>query len=304
MGGASFAASFAAGYGGKIITHLRANILFILFVILGSVTCGKNVTMTLANDIIPVQFMTDTALVIIFASAGLGMFIANIMNIPQSTSLVTVAAIAGVGAYFKILSIKTLLYFLPFWILLPVICYLITHRLTNYFYPPRKSNFWVYEKFVNQEHKLKFFVIITACYSAFSVGSNNVANVAAPYLAYSKLTMPFLLFLFAIVYGLGGFIFTGPIKTAGQKIVPLGLLTASVISLVSGTMMLLASYLGIPQSFVMLKMGSLFAVSTLKHGSELTFSNPITQKTFYTWTINPLIVFLLSYALSGLLFIR
>ena len=299
MGGASFAASFAAPYGGKLIKRKNAGFLFIGFVVLGSALLGKNVSMTLGQELMPQQLIDSKAIIIIFFAAGLSMFVSNLMQIPQSTSLVTVAAICGVGVYYRQLDLKTLVYLIPFWILLPVFSYFLTRWMAGFIYPPRKKNFWIYERFINHRKKLRILVIVLACYSAFAVGTNNVANVVGPLMgSMEALTINQLLILFALVYGTGAFIFTEPIKTAGQKIIPLGLLTASIISLVSGTLMLFASAFGVPQSFVMLKMGAIFAVSSLKDEQQSTFQKPLTKRTLYAWTINPIITFFISLGLS------
>lgn len=301
MGGASFAASFSAPYGGRILSRFQAAVLFAVFVMLGAVTFGENVSHTLGENIVPLDLLDSRAVTVIFLSAGLSMFIANMTKIPQSTSIVTVAVIAGVGLYHQQVSLRTILWFIPFWLLLPAASYAITHVIAGYIYPPRRTNFWIYQKFVNQRRKLKRFVVIASCYNAFSVGTNNVANVVGPLLGPGHVGLLWLLLVFSLVYGAGAFVFSGPINTAGQKIVPLGLLTASVISLVSGTLMLIASWLGIPQSFVMLQMGALFAVSSVKHGSEYTYENPLIRRTFYTWTVNPLITLIISYGLAWLI---
>ena len=299
MGGASFAASFAAPYGGRFIKASKAGLLFIVFVTLGSVLMGKNVAVTLGQEIMPQELIGSKAIIIIFLSAGLSMFASNLMKIPQSTSLVTVASIAGVGVYYRQLDLKTLYYLIPFWILLPVFSYFLTHSIAGSIYPPRKKNFWIYERFINHQNKLKVLVIVMSCYSAFAVGTNNVANVVGPLMGSMKtLTLNHLLIFFAVIYGVGAFIFTEPIKTAGQKIIPLGLLTAAIVSLVSGTLMLIASVFGIPQSFVMLKMGAIFAVSSLKDGQQSTFQKPLTKRILYTWTINPIITFFFSLGLA------
>ena len=300
MGGSSFAGCFAATYGGKIVTHKKALILFCIFVILGSVTFGGNVSRTLGNDIIPAALFNPKTIALIFFTGGLGMYIANLMHIPQSTSLVAVAAIAGVGIQKQALNIATILNFSFFWVLLPLLSFALTYFVTSRVYPPRKENFWVYEQIVNREGKLKKFVIFLGCYNAFAIGTNNVPNVVGPLQGEIPFSLVFQLMIFAVIYGFGGFIFRGPLKTMGDKIVPLGLLTVSIISLITGTLMLIASALGIPQSFVMLQIGSLFAVSALKHGNELTWENPITKKTLVTWAINPLIVFLVTWGLMGL----
>jgi len=299
MGGASFAASFAAPFGGKLIERQKAGLLFIIFVLLGAFLLGKNVSITLGSKLVPEEFINNKTIAIIFFSAGLSMFISNLMKIPQSTSLVTVAAIAGVGVFYKQFNVSTLYYLIPFWILLPALSYFLTHWLTGIIYPPRKGNFWVYERFINHKGKLKAFVIIMSCYSAFAVGTNNVANVVGPLMGSSgEISLRNLLIFFAFIYGGGAFVFIGPIKTAGHKIIPLGLLTAAIISMVSGTLMLVASLYGVPQSFVMLQMGAIFAVSSLKDGQDLTFNKPVIKSIIYTWTINPLITFVISLGLS------
>lgn len=298
MGGASFAASFAAPFGSKIIERQKAALLFIVFVLLGSLLLGKKVSVTLGSEIIPAEFINSKVIIIIFFSAGVSMFISNLMKIPQSTSLVTVAAIAGVGFFYEQLNIRTLCYLIPFWILLPIASYFLTHWLTGVVYPPRKRNFWVYERIINHKNKLKTLVIVMSCYSAFAVGTNNVANVVGPLMGLSDfIALGYLLVFFALVYGSGAFIFIEPIKTAGHKIIPLGLLTASIISMVSGTLMLVASIYGVPQSFVMLQMAAIFAVSSLKDGQSSTFEKSVTKNILYTWTINPLLTFFISLGL-------
>lgn len=301
MGGSSFAASFAAACGGKLIRRQTAIILFIIFVILGAVSLGHHVSITLGRNIVSPDILSQPALVIIFLVAGMSMFAGNIINIPQSTSLVTVAAIAGVGIAVDTVNFSKIFYCLIFWILLPLLSYLLTWLITGYIYPPRARNFWVYEKYINQRNKLKWFAIIAGCYCAFSVGANNVANVVGPLNSQNGGSVLASIFLFAVVYGSGSLVFTGAIKTIGEKVVPLGLLTVSIISMVSGSLMIVASAFGVPQSFVMLQMGSLFAVSVLKKGTSETWNDPVTRRTLYSWTINPVVALLTSFILSRMI---
>ena len=88
-------------------------------------------------------------------------------------------------------------------------------------------------------------------------------------------------------------------KTTSEKIVPLGLITATIVCLVTGALMITASIFGVPQSFVMIKVASLFAISGLKNGHRLTFANPVTKKTYFSWIITPIIAIIISYLLVG-----
>jgi len=298
MGGSNFGASFAAAYGGKILTRKKAQLLFVIFVFLGAVLIGRPVAETLGSKIIPPGLIKVDVLLIILISATVSLFAANLLHVPQSTSLVTVGAILGAGLYFKQIYSGTFFYLMPFWVFSPIIAYILTYLLGKLVYPPRKSNFWIYEKLVNHTDRLKTFVIIASCYNAFSVGTNNVANAAGPLFGAGILGKGLGLALIAPVFGLGSFVFHHPLKTAGNKIVPLGLLTATIICLVTGTLMIIASVFGVPQSFVMIKVASVFAIGGLKNGHKLTFANPVTKKTYLTWLITPLLATLISYTLT------
>jgi sulfate permease len=297
MGGSNFGASFAAAYGGKIITKRRAQFLFIVFVFLGAILIGRPVAETLGTRIVPREFITPDIVLIILLSATVSLFIANGLHVPQSTSFVAIFAILGVGAYFKSVYAETFLYMLPFWVVLPVIGYLLTFFLGKIVYPPRRSNFWIYEKLVNNKNRLKAFIIVASCYNAFSVGTNNVANAVGPLAGAGIIDKALGLALIAPVFGLGSFLFPRSLDTAGQKIVPLGIFSATIICFVTGTLIIIASIFGVPQSFVMVKVAAIFAVSGLKHGHKETFSHPVTRKTYLTWIITPLIAFFISYAL-------
>jgi sulfate permease len=49
MGGANFSASFAAAYGGKVLSKKKAQFLFVLFVFLGAIMLGRPVAQTLGK---------------------------------------------------------------------------------------------------------------------------------------------------------------------------------------------------------------------------------------------------------------
>ena len=299
MGGSNFSVSFAAACGGKILKKRKAQILFSLFVVLGALTLGRPVADTLSKKLIPRELLSFDSVLIVLFSASLSLFIANKLRIPQSTSLVTVGSIMGVGLYFREIFLKNFLYLLPFWIFLPVAGYLLTYFLGRAVYPPRKSNFWIYEKLVNHKERLKVFVVIISCYNAFSVGANNVANAVGPLYGAGIIEKTLGLAVVAVAFGFGSFCFTGTLKTTSQDIVPLGLFTATIICIVTGTLMIFASILGIPQSFVMIKVASVFAIGGLKDGHRVTFSNPLTKKTYLTWIITPIFAIIVSFLLTG-----
>jgi phosphate/sulfate permease len=220
------------------------------------------------------------------------------MHIPQSTSLSTVAAISGVGLYFHEIQVGKIQYLAICWILSTLVSFIMIYTFTSYVYPPRKKNLWIYEKIVHHKNRLIFFVILTSCYNVFSQGSNNVPNVVGPLLAINFIDSQKGLFILGVIFSLGAFLFSGPLKTTSERIVPLGILTATIINLVSGSITLIASFLGIPQPAVIIYTMAVFAVATIKDGPEIIMVNPLTYKTIFTWFINPIITLALSYGLS------
>lgn len=300
MGAPSFAGSFATAYGSRALDRWRAGGLFMILSLAGGLVFGRAVANTLSKGIIPVDFLTAEAVLIILSAATLSLFIANVMHIPQSTSLSTIAAICGVGLFHHDINWGTIALLIVCWVVSTVVSFLCIYFSTQYFYPPRKGNFWVYERIVNHQGRLKMFVILTSCYKAFAQGTNNVANAVGPLAAAGILDTQPGLWVMGLCFGLGAFTFSGPLKTSGDKIVPLGLLTATIINFVSGTITIIASKLGVPLPTVIVYTVAIFAIGSVKDGVMTTMEKPVTRKTFFNWCINPMITLAVSYGLSML----
>lgn len=304
MGGSGIAPAFSASYGSKMIKKNFAVILFTIFAFLGAFTIGRNVIKTLSSSIIPRESINfDVALVIIF-SATLTLTLANYLKIPQSTSMVTVGAIVGTGIFFKQIYLKVLTLIVLSWIILPVIAFFLTYYLYKIAYPPTNKNLWIYERFFKKEKGFKLLTIIASCYGAFAIGTNNVANAVGPLVGAEVITPSLGLLLAVPFLGLGAFIFgKNTIETFGKEIVPLGIISAPLISLVTGTLLIFASLLGFPFPYVQLSCASVLAISCVKNGHSYTMKHNVVRKIFTVWSVTPLIsasvTFLLLYVFTG-----
>jgi len=305
MGASGIAPSFAANWGGKLIKKRNALILFALFVILGGVSLGKSVAVTLGKNLIPQQFMNLDVVLIILVSATASLFLANVLKIPQSTSQVTVSAIIGAGLYFKHINSQILFFkILPMWVILPLLSYALTFFLYNNVYPPEHDNLHLYQKIFAHNKKLRVASLVTSCYVAFAIGTNNVANAVGPLFGAGIIDIVLGLILISPLFGIGAWLMgKGNLETAGLEIVPLGLVSSTLVSFVTATLLIFASILGIPQSLVQLNLASIFAVSCVKNGHKYTLDQHITRKTFLVWAITPLISIFISYFLL-VIFVR
>lgn len=299
MGASGIAPSFASSYGGRLIKKKNMYILFAFFVILGAVTLGRNVSVTLGKSLIPQECISFNAVLVILGSASIALFLANIFKIPQSTSQVTVGAVAGAGLYFSHLNFKILLYkILPMWFILPVLSYFLTWLIYRRIYPPEHDNMHIYQRLFSNEKKLRLLAIAAGCYVAFAIGSNNVGNAVGPLFGAGIIGVNLGLILVSPIFGLGALILgRGTLDTAGKDVIPLGVFSSALISFVTATLLIFASILGIPQSLVQLNILSIFAVSCVKDGHKCTIGKELTKKTFFIWAITPLISLSLSYML-------
>jgi len=297
MGASGVAPSFCASYGAKFLSRKSITLLFTIFVILGAVIVGHRVVKTLSSGLLPSGYINSKIAFVILFSACLSLFTANLLKIAQSTSWVTVFSLTGAGVYFDALNFKKFYTLIPAWIILPAISYFLSLYLYKFIYPPREKNLRIYEKIFTQEKKLKTIAILTSCYVAFAIGTNNVANVVGPLKAANifESSLEGLLF-FSPLFGIGAlFLGKGNLSSFGGEIVPLGLVTATIVSFITATLLIFASILGIPQSLVQLNAASIFAVSTAKNGFSQTTSNTVTKKTIYVWLITPLLSFTLTF---------
>lgn len=303
MGASGIVPSFAPVCGARLIKKRNAYLLFTAFVIIGAVLLGNGVAVTLGKGLLPKSAMSLNALLVILCSASLGLFLANIFNIAQSTSQTTVGAVVGAGLYLGGLNPRILfLKIFPMWIILPLLSYGLTWLIYRRIYPPKSGNLHVYQSIFVNEKKLKVTALAVSCYVAFAIGSNNVANAAGLLFGAGILGPALGLAAVSPLFGLGAFILgKGPLETAGKKIVPLGVFSSVLVSFVTATLLILASILGIPQSLVQLNLFSIFAISCLKNGHKGTMEQNITRKTFFVWAVTPVVSMVISYILLFLI---
>jgi sulfate permease len=308
MGGSGTAPSFATAYGSGILRRTFIPGLFGIFVLLGALLAGKNTAITLGKGILPAVSLDYTLTTIILFSVALSLLFANLLGVPQSTSQSTVAALVAPAHYVGQLNTHKIFYeIIPTWIILPLVSFGIMYfiaQTVNRKFDLKHPGYFHGDK---QQKIFKWVVIVTSCYVAFSIGSNNVANAAGPItsmitneLHINPTSDNFLLIMIistliiAPSFAIGSSIFGHKlmIKT-GTEIMEIGKVEASLLLGASVTK-------GIPTSLVQLNTFAILALSVSKFGWKTTFSNKIVRQFWLIWFIAPLIAFILSYFLTSL----
>ncbi|MDT8299862.1 MAG: inorganic phosphate transporter [Sedimentisphaerales bacterium] len=313
MGGSGTSPSFSAAYGSNIIRKDLIPGLFGLFVFFGAIIGGKKVVLTIGKGILPGEVMGITLTTIILLSVCLSILMANLLRIPQSTSQATVFALIGPAIYFDILKTHKLFFeIIPTWLILPFVSFGITVIIGKFVWGPINERGKIKFEQISNHPSLKIIVILASCYVAFAIGSNNVANVSGPIasMVFNELDIgtngenPLLIMILSVLlitpcFGIGSSLFgQRVVQTTGKEITEIGPLGAILISVVTATLLLLASVIkGIPTSLVQLNTAAIIGLGigkTNRRGVSFVCTATI-KKLLTVWVIAPLIALGLSF---------
>ncbi|OGX17037.1 MAG: hypothetical protein A3K83_06205 [Omnitrophica WOR_2 bacterium RBG_13_44_8b] len=300
MGVSGFSVSFTPSYGSRILNRSKAALLYGICVFAGGILIGPRVVHTLVNKISLQQISPISGLVILF-SAGAMMFLSNILKIPQSTSFVTVASFLGAGLFYRKVNWHTIATIIIVAVVFSALSFILTFFIKGKIYPPRQKNLKFHEHFHIHRNKFKNFIVLTDIYSAFGIGTNNVANVVAPIVG-SMAINPFLaLAVAAPLFGLGAYI-SGEkvINTVSRDIVPIGEISAVIISFITASFVIIASLLGLPTPYVQFTTFSVLAISCIKDGTNHTLGKSIFKRIILVWILAPLVTVFLSFFLHSI----
>jgi len=314
MGASGTAPAFSAAFGSNLIRKDLIAGLFGLFVFAGAILAGEKVVITLGKGILPGEMMNLTLTTIILLSVALSLFFANMLKVPQSTSQSTVLAIMGPALYFHSLKTNKLFFeIFPTWFITPVLAFGITYVAGKIAY--RYFRLTRPYQTISKHKYLKYLVLAGAAYVSFAIGSNNVANAGGPVVSMASNIMgigdssanyPIIILIVTMMlapcFGIGSsFMGHGVLVTNSKEIVDFGLLGAVLISVVTASLLLLASLTkGIPTSLVQMNTGAILALRVVKYGKVKILSETPLKKILTVWIVSPIVAFILSLVLTYL----
>lgn len=293
MGASGIAPAFSVEYGSGVLSRRAASLLFAFFVLLGAYFLGGRVVKVISGGIIPEELLNLQAGVVIFTATTLSLFLSNLFRIPASTSQITVFSIAGYGYFRGAVEWSLFARLVPLWFALPVAAFLLTYMLGRFLYP----------RIAGWEHgAIRFWDIATSCYTALSIGSNNVANASGVLVGAGVTSSSVASFSLAPFFGLGGLVLgKGNLESMGKKVTALDMVSASLVSLVTGTFLIGASVLGLPQSLVQLNSFAIFGFGVARKGKGMRkLGKKIIKRSFVIWTLSPILGFFVAFALAFL----
>ncbi|MCK4639389.1 MAG: anion permease, partial [Bacteroidales bacterium] len=317
MGGSGTSPSFSVAYGSNIIRRFAIPGLFGIFVFIGAIIAGKKTALTMGKGIMPADEITLTIATIVLISIAISLLLANLIGVPQSTSQSAVFALSGPALYFNMFNSHKVFYeIIPVWFVLPVISFVLMYFIGKYLYPLLRRVAVIKFADVTNHPVLRMLVIISACYVSFAIGSNNVANASGPIASMvinelninpdleDKFVLIMILstLIIAPCFAIGSSIFGRKImETTGKGIVDIGPLEATIISIVTASLLLLASITkGIPTSLVQLNTLAIIGLGISKMGWKKIIVNKTIRKFWIVWLAAPILSLILSFSLCYL----
>jgi phosphate/sulfate permease len=275
VGGSTTGPAFGPAVGAEAISKTTAALLMTVFFFVGAWTLGRRVVDTLGRELVtnPEIFTLEASIGVLFF-IGLALFVGNMFGVPASTSMTAVGAIAGLGVARNALDWAVLGEIATWWLVAPVIGFWVSLVIGRYFYARlqrliamNRSDGELLEldrsgaipvpRAEESTSRRELFgvgtVIAIGCVMAFSSGTSNVANAIAPLVGSGVLEMNPAIIIACVAIGIGAFtIARRTLETMGSDITELPLTAAIVVAMVSATLVIFLSAIGIPASFVVI----------------------------------------------------
>ncbi|WP_058309229.1 inorganic phosphate transporter [Gracilibacillus massiliensis] len=297
IGASGSAASMSIVYGSQVIKkRIYALLIAGIGAVIGAVLGGQFVTNTLGKGIIPEQILDVKVACIILIVAAFTIMITNYIGIPLSTSEVTVGAIIGVGLSYQQLNIYTILWIISFWVIVPVVAFLVTFLLEKL-----RLRFKDRVHFRPSAKVLASILLLTGIIEAMAAGMNNVANALGPLVGAGIVSMEFGLPFMAIIVAFGSIFFGGRVlETNAKKITSLSLGNGIVISSATGSLVVGASLLGVPIPMTQITTSAIVGISA-SNDITLVWKQKIIHKIAKVWVTSPIVSLIFAFSLTEVL---
>lgn len=275
IGGATTGPAFGPAIGANVLSKTVAGGLMAVGFFVGAFTIGRRVVDTLGVELVhdPGVFTLEASIIVLFFIGG-ALLVGNLSGAPASTSMTAVGAIIGLGLATGELNLVIVGEIVAWWVLSPIIGFWTAVMIGRYAYSNinrlvaieqtegplvvlERRGYWVWfargPNTTRRELVGTVGLIGIGCLMAFSSGTSNIANAIAPLVGSGALGMEPALYIGSAAVAVGALtIARRTMETLGNDITDLPLTAAIIVAVLSSTIVILLSALGIPASFVVI----------------------------------------------------
>lgn len=275
IGGSTTGPAFGPAIGANVLSKTAAGILMAGGFFVGAITIGRRVVDTLGVDLVhdPGVFTLEASIIVLFFIGG-ALLVGNLSGAPASTSMTAVGAIIGLGLAAGELNYVVVGEILAWWILSPIIGFWMAVMIGRYWYTKIDRLISIQQSegallIVKRDGLLirvglgpnttrrevvgTVALIAIGCLMAFSSGTSNIANAIAPLVGSGALAMDPAIYIGCGAVAIGALtIARRTMETLGNDITDLPLTAAIIVAVLSSSIVIVLSALGIPASFVVI----------------------------------------------------
>lgn len=274
----------------KMMKYRTVIILLCTFIVIGAVLQGSEGMYTLSSI---AKQSNMSAFITAFVAASTILLMVK-FNLPASTSQAMLGAIIGIGLVNHNANFSRVPAIMLSWILTPLGCIIITLIL----YPLFKKIFTGLKLDIfRQDSVLRWGLILSGCYGAYSLGANNVANVTGIYCG-TLLTVNQAVWVGALSICLGVVTYSKTVtmkvmSTVGEQLVKLDAFGSFIAVLAMAIVMQIYAVIGIPVSSAQALVGGTLGVGIIK-GAKGIGIRPLVNIVL-GWITTPIIGAVLSF---------
>jgi PiT family inorganic phosphate transporter len=283
---------FGTGVATGMVRYRTAVLLTALFLMIGALIEGPKCMETVGD-------LSRLVLLQAFycaLAAGITMTALTILAIPASASQAIVGAVLGAGILSGTADFSKLFKIISCWVFTPIfgiiVSYLL-HRLLGH----------VLHRTVTSITRRNLIysaaILVTGCYGAYCLGSNNVANVTGVYVGTGVLSPELASLIGGLSIALGVLTYSKRVMmTVGKGIVPLDPFSALVVLLAEAATLHIFTQIGVPVSSSQAVVGAVVGVGIV--GDVQTISVRMLTKVGVGWLMTPVSAGILACVFIGL----
>jgi len=286
---------FGTGITTNLIRYRTAVLLLITFLTLGAFLEGGKVVTTFQS------LSSQTALTAFIATFSAGLVVGGMSRwgIPVSTSQAIIGAATAIGLVNGSANLKVLGKIVACWVFTPVgavLISLVLYRALDALLRRHPLPFPIWSAV------LKTGIVVSGCYGAYALGSNNVANTTGVFVAAGLISARWAVLIGAASISLGVITYSkNVIYTVGKQIFPLDPFSAFVAVLAEAITVHLFTQLGVPVSASQAIVGAVAGIGIIKNVRAIQ-QKRLTQIVL-GWVLTPLaggfLAALFSHLISG-----
>ncbi len=249
---------FGTGVGAKIITYRQATFLIAIFVVIGALLEGEKCFATVGEiSKLDLQMAFFTTL-----SSGIMVTLFTYFGLPTSTSQAIIGALLGGGLYLGKADFSKLYKIVACWILTPIGALIFSFFL--YHLLGRVVNQYLKRPLL-RDALIKGGLVVSGCFGAYALGSNNVANVTGVFVSVGTLSPFYGSLIGSLSIALGVLTYSGKVmETVGRKIVAMDPYSAFIAGLGSALVVWIFTQIGVPVSSSQSVVGAVAGVGLVK----------------------------------------